>query len=1481
VPLALILACVGLWTGALVSSAAAGSTPAIEITQCTGDPTTDPQSCDTRPTTVNAARPAPRPASRPAPKPASRPAPPTETHNYSLTNGKGKVQTTDGQKKSDTIKVSLSPAATQPPAPKPHHPPAAPPPPPPPPVTTTGGAPNLSVASPFSFVSADQALAQFEIPPFLVPIYLAAGRTYGIPWNVLASINRIETDFGRNLSVSSAGAEGWMQFMPDSWKTYGVDATGDGVADPYNPVDAIYAAARYLRASGGATDLRKAIFSYNHASWYVDEVLKNAGVYGSLPPGLVAETGSLAFGRFPVVGRVRYADDFRATRPAGWGPPGLLIHGPGAARAVATQQVTVRQILLDPQLAATLARTGSLARLGAAPIEPGGEVAAMAMRPLAEVLGVAGRTPGLGGHPILAAALTLGRLGTAAMAAAPARTTGVDPLPNGLPPGYARSGQPGIGVVVADKAGNRYLYRGLGQLEATVRPGATVAGGQALGRLPAGPAATLDYATVAAGGEAVDPRPLVDGYRLQEAANFYHAVKPFGGNPFVPPSASQAPASKGYVFPIPSTVPWTSARTDMGWDIETGDAGVGKPLLAIGDARILHIQDMGAFGPTWITYQLLSGPAAGKTVFIGHSGPPLVQPGQVVHAGEPIILIHGGSYGGPPGHFEIGWGNSDGSNTLASPHYSEGDVTPEGVSFKAFLLGVSGSKGGISLAQVLGGTSSDHATKAEEARLAAALDKIANPSVSRGLGPGAVRLPGGSGPAAGAAKGPAAPALTLQPAGAGAQLDAVAVPSDAVGDEAYGVGRVSGLGRRGWAADQTVLLAYRRGEWRSLGPPLDARGRVVNPRLRALAAVAGGTGYAVGDRGALVAFDGARVPRLIASGTRARLADVAVRTAGGGVQGVAVGERGALVRLRDDAGTAAAPTPGSPDLTSVTFDSSGTPLVTAVSGPELQRDDGHGLSPVPLSFGLPAGARVQLDGVASRGSQLWVFGDVSDQAGAWGHLPFAARRVGGGWRTYCAAGPQAAAVWELGARTPSACAGDLGAGTGARGPVRAVALTDRGAVAATSAGLELGGQDFRPVDPPASSGTGAGSTAVQQLALSPRGDGWALDGAGRVARVLDGRGQAPTAPRSAVFRLPGTSPGRPAPVAVALGGDRALALSSGAFSTLTGSTPRTGRGPGVGVRAAAVAPGGATWAIADSGQLLGYRDGRWFLPGDATARLRSLLEMTRVLGEGGVATAPGSTLSAGFNALDVRAADEGYAVGGHGVIARFDGTRWSADATPTTRTLVGVADAPGVPVAVGSHGTLLERRGGRWAQVAQAGSLVGNADLTAVTALRDGTVVAAAGGATIVRDPGATVWRAAPIAPAGGAIQRLAGYRDAARRLHVVAMVDGAGGPALLDGDATGWRPLALPAGLEVSDVRVDERASDVWVGAAAGASPVVAQLAVPSGGTVTTVAPSPPDTGGLAGLAAGATTLPAAPEPAPVQGPGPVAATRFHGKDS
>ncbi len=168
---------------------------------------------------------------------------------------------------------------------------------------------SLALPAPVAVGVPNFFINQFKIPVFLLPIYQAAGIQYGVPWEVLAAINEIETNYGRNLNVSSAGAVGWMQFLMSSWKMYGVDANGDGKKDPYNPVDAIFAAARYLKAAGAQDDLRKAIFAYNHADWYVNSVLMRARFIGGMPADLVGSLSGLTQGRFPVYAKAKYADD--------------------------------------------------------------------------------------------------------------------------------------------------------------------------------------------------------------------------------------------------------------------------------------------------------------------------------------------------------------------------------------------------------------------------------------------------------------------------------------------------------------------------------------------------------------------------------------------------------------------------------------------------------------------------------------------------------------------------------------------------------------------------------------------------------------------------------------------------------------------------------------------------------------------------------------------------------------------------------------------------------------------------------------------------------------------------------------------------------------------------------------------------------------------------------------------------------------------
>jgi hypothetical protein len=115
-------------------------------------------------------------------------------------------------------------------------------------------------------------------PRFLMKLYRAAGHHYKLPWQVLAAINYVETGYGRDLRVSSAGAVGWMQFMPQTWVEYGRRVTRKDkvtvhVGNPWQPRDAIFAAAHYLVSNGAHRNLPRAIYAYNHAGWYVDEVL--------------------------------------------------------------------------------------------------------------------------------------------------------------------------------------------------------------------------------------------------------------------------------------------------------------------------------------------------------------------------------------------------------------------------------------------------------------------------------------------------------------------------------------------------------------------------------------------------------------------------------------------------------------------------------------------------------------------------------------------------------------------------------------------------------------------------------------------------------------------------------------------------------------------------------------------------------------------------------------------------------------------------------------------------------------------------------------------------------------------------------------------------------------------------------------------------------------------------------------------------------
>ncbi len=129
-----------------------------------------------------------------------------------------------------------------------------------------------------------------SIPANYTPWLTKAATRYELGprgFSILAAIHAVESDFGRSTlpgvqsGANSAGAEGPGQFLATTWVTYGVDADGDGARDPYSVPDSVFGTANYLHASGAPRAWRTAIFAYNHAEWYVDEVLEKADSFGT------------------------------------------------------------------------------------------------------------------------------------------------------------------------------------------------------------------------------------------------------------------------------------------------------------------------------------------------------------------------------------------------------------------------------------------------------------------------------------------------------------------------------------------------------------------------------------------------------------------------------------------------------------------------------------------------------------------------------------------------------------------------------------------------------------------------------------------------------------------------------------------------------------------------------------------------------------------------------------------------------------------------------------------------------------------------------------------------------------------------------------------------------------------------------------------------------------------------------------------------
>jgi hypothetical protein len=155
-----------------------------------------------------------------------------------------------------------------------------------------------AIDAPGTGAAGPSAFGRRDIPPIYLSLYERAAQRYALDWAVLAGIGKVECDHGRDPdpacstrgAVNSAGAGGPMQFLAATWNAYAVDGDGDGRLDRWDPADAIFGAANYLRASGAPRDYHAAILAYNHAEWYVREVMRWAALYRAARPGPVAES---------------------------------------------------------------------------------------------------------------------------------------------------------------------------------------------------------------------------------------------------------------------------------------------------------------------------------------------------------------------------------------------------------------------------------------------------------------------------------------------------------------------------------------------------------------------------------------------------------------------------------------------------------------------------------------------------------------------------------------------------------------------------------------------------------------------------------------------------------------------------------------------------------------------------------------------------------------------------------------------------------------------------------------------------------------------------------------------------------------------------------------------------------------------------------------------------------------------------------------
>ena len=239
-------------------------------------------------------------------------------------------------------------------------------------------------------VSVPSSEARTSIPPGYLALYEQAGLASGLPWQLLAGVGKVECDHGQSPDpacshegvTNSAGAGGPMQFLASTWQLYGLDADGDGKADRWDPVDAVFSAANYLRAAGAPNDIPAALYAYNHSRAYVEQVLAWADLYqqqgahtagskgstGAPPPAGGSAASSLA------EAAVAYALAQLGT-PYRWGGEGAggfdcsgLVQAAYASAGLALPRVAQAQYDAGPSLPAGAAlEPGDLVFFGASP----------------------------------------------------------------------------------------------------------------------------------------------------------------------------------------------------------------------------------------------------------------------------------------------------------------------------------------------------------------------------------------------------------------------------------------------------------------------------------------------------------------------------------------------------------------------------------------------------------------------------------------------------------------------------------------------------------------------------------------------------------------------------------------------------------------------------------------------------------------------------------------------------------------------------------------------------------------------------------------------------------------------------------------------------------------------------------------------------------------------------------------------------------